>query len=162
MVDVIVEGSFKVKGLVYTGSCISLLNFSTLGHVSEIIPANKSIYSVTGQSIEVIGNIILEIEVNGKKSLWEFTIVNKINHPLILGRDFLAKNSFILDLMSSEILVTRDSKQKLRCDAEENADSIDSTVHEYDGVFSKSEDDLGFTDLIKHKIINENVTPSML
>ncbi|KII66598.1 hypothetical protein RF11_03440 [Thelohanellus kitauei] len=156
MVDVIVEGSFKVKGLVDTGSCISLLNFSTLGHVGEIIPANKSIYSVTGQSIEVIGNKILEIEVNGKKITWEFTIVNKINHPLILGRDFLAKNSFLVDLMSPEILVTRDSKQKLLCDAVENADSIDSAVHEYDGVFSKSEDDLGFTDLIKHKIITEN------
>ncbi|KII66468.1 hypothetical protein RF11_11731 [Thelohanellus kitauei] len=61
--------------------------------------------------------------------------------------------------MSTEILVAPDSTQKLPCDAVMKACSIDSVIGKHHGVFSKSEDNLRFKDVIKHKIITKNVTP---
>ncbi|CAC5422815.1 unnamed protein product [Mytilus coruscus] len=88
-------GSSVIHTLVDTGAAVSVINTKTYQslQVDKLYPVDKSdvlgVRGVNDNIIRVLGKVTLPVEI-GKLTLFhDFYILDDVNMPLILGRDFM-------------------------------------------------------------------------
>jgi hypothetical protein len=70
---------------------------------SRVVPPQSpiSLYSVTGESLVVLGTVTLDLCILGHTYPVSFRVLSGLSVPLILGRDFLAANNILLRVAKS-------------------------------------------------------------
>ena len=106
-----VEG-VDVKVLVDTGSTFSLVDnyfLSKMTKVSRVVPKRDrpTIQSAGGRNLKIIGQVLLEFEIEGLLIAHHFWVVDNLIVPCLVGTDFLVHNPlgpFMVDLDSSRLV----------------------------------------------------------
>ncbi|KAK6189780.1 hypothetical protein SNE40_001774 [Patella caerulea] len=86
-------GNTVIKSLIDTGASISCISKSLLDKVlpdAEISSSDITYISgVGGQTVEVVGNTLLEFQISNTSIIHKFYIFNYIQHDFIIGNDLL-------------------------------------------------------------------------
>lgn len=155
----------KCKALIDTGSCISLIR-SDLQNFQNVTRPDISLRSVKGDSIELIGKTPINLKINKTRYFIDAYISGNLPFDLIIGRDFLIKYKFIVDLddprllkrkycnlmMSSHYDISHELSEDQRAD-------ILKILDENKEVFAENVDDIGSSDQILHTIETNSERP---
>ncbi|CAG2214165.1 unnamed protein product [Mytilus edulis] len=92
-IDVIIDKR-KTHGLIDTGASISIINKELLdktGYAQNRLkpPTYLKIKGVSGQKLNVLGKIEIDIMIDGKIFKYPLNVVENVHHSLILGFDFI-------------------------------------------------------------------------
>ncbi|CAG2187385.1 unnamed protein product [Mytilus edulis] len=92
-IDVIIDKR-KTHGLIDTGASISIINKELLdktGYAQDRLkpPTYLKIKGVSGQKLNVLGKIEIDIMIDGKIFKYPLNVVENVHHSLILGFDFI-------------------------------------------------------------------------
>ncbi|KII62053.1 Retrovirus-related Pol polyprotein [Thelohanellus kitauei] len=160
LINIQVEDVIKVTALVDTGACVSLVDSRILEHNHLVKPSPLVLYNVTGQLMPTLGQCSLRVAYGDITSEMDFIVVKEINHQVILGRDFIVQNKLVIDLSSPQLLYKKSNNETLKlCNSFDNTTTLDDIISSFNDVFASSNDDFGFTTLIKHRIITQECTP---
>ncbi|KII67986.1 hypothetical protein RF11_01987 [Thelohanellus kitauei] len=144
------EVGSEYLALVDTGSPRSLIKYNTNKSLYYTFDNCSKLFTVCGESFDVIGFETLSVLMSGKELKWKFLVVKNLTVDAILGRDFLFHHDITIELTN------RKCKLLTAVSAVEYTKSMDvelqEALDEYQHIFSNSQWDLGRTNLIKHKI----------
>lgn len=117
----------------------------------------KSCTIANGNSCEVLGSLILPLQLRDKVKLFEVLVVPSIPHSIILGVDFWVGMNIIPDLNSGEWHFRDESERGLQLNAIEDFDHLStyqrSQLKELmERTFSQMGDKIGCTTLVEHTI----------
>ena len=100
----------ELTSLIDTGASISCVSFNTLDkifgqfHQTKLKTSKiKAIRGVCGELHEVLGEAILQLNINGLKLLGTFVVCQRLHHSIILGLDFLKEHKTHTDLGSQTV-----------------------------------------------------------
>ena len=92
--------------MIDSGSSISLVRGSlTSYHKLNAAPRDLQLVSAAGESIPILGQISLPIQLGGLKVNHLFVVVRSLITPVILGIDFMHKHGLVLDFTTTPITV---------------------------------------------------------
>ena len=95
-----------VEIMIDLGSSISLVRGSlTSYHKLNAAPRDLQLLSAAGESIPILGQITLPIQLGGLKVNHLFVVVQSLITPVILGIDFMHKHGLVLDFTTTPITV---------------------------------------------------------
>lgn len=108
-------GGVKTEMLLDSGSSVSLVQEGLLlqnSGVTRISPATHlELVTASGEKLKVVDHILAPVHVSEVYTNHEFVVVNRLVAPVILGVDFLQKNSLVLDFSSPQVEVRKTTKQ---------------------------------------------------
>jgi len=91
------------KGLFDTGAGATVMSRNTAKKANcQIQETNKTCRSADQNSMNLFGETNQEVELNGRKIIQKFLVVDKLNHPIIFGMDFIIKFGIIPLLYNNE------------------------------------------------------------
>ena len=95
-------GRCKTSALVDTGAAISCISKSLIdksGMKFTLKAASLThVLGVGGEHIKVLGKLQIPVKISGLKFQYQFHILEKLHHSLILGADFLRDKECVVDL----------------------------------------------------------------
>ena len=92
--------------MIDSGSSISLVRGSvTSNYKLNTAPRDLQLVSAAGESIPILGQITLPIQLGGLKVDHHFVEVRSLITPMILGIDFMHKHGLVLDFTTTPITV---------------------------------------------------------
>ena len=95
-----------VEIMIDSGSSVSLVRGSlTSYHKLNAVPRDLQLVSAAGESIPILGQITLPIQLGGLKVNHLFVVVRSLITPVILGIDFMHKHGLVLDFTTTPITV---------------------------------------------------------
>lgn len=128
-------------------------------HTSSV----QSCSVANGDSCEVIGSVLIPIQLRDTVKLFEVLVVPSLPHSLILGVDFWVTMQIIPDLNSGEWHFRKDCNEEYRVNALEEFEHLSLSEKRQlnelvERTFSKMGDRLGCTNLVEH-VITTNSAP---
>jgi len=102
-------GRGNFRALLDSGSAKSLISFrhfqqiASAGEHHKLVPTDLSCITASGQSLQVIGEVKLKLNVQGFTWKWPFLVSKKLHGPPILGVDFMVGTNLVLDLAKSRV-----------------------------------------------------------
>ena len=96
------------SAIVDTGSAVTIINQHLLKKINHkgLTLTNKSHQSANSTSIDIIGEIQLEIQIQGHKTTIVADVAKNLVTDLLLGNDWIGRNNVIIDSPQQQILVT--------------------------------------------------------
>ena len=96
------------SAIVDTGSAVTIINQHLLKKISHkgLVLANKLHQSANSTSIDIIGEVQLEIRIQGHKTTIVADVAMNLVTDLLLGNDWISGNNVIIDSPQRQILVT--------------------------------------------------------
>ncbi|CAM4974444.1 unnamed protein product [Rotaria socialis] len=106
-INVQVNGK-RQHAIIDTGSAVSIINQQLLKniHHKKFMYKHKSHKSANSTSINIIGEIQLEIKIQGHTTLILADVATNIITDLLLGNDWIAENNVIIDSPQRHIFLT--------------------------------------------------------
>ena len=86
-------GKQRFRALLDTGATVSLVSASVLHNKKNIIPTSIHLKTVSGQRLEVLGQVHLNVKIGITTIKHWFYVVENIENSVILGFDFISKNN---------------------------------------------------------------------
>ena len=89
-----------------SGAGISLISSRYLNALSNVTPTffrdqgSPEVKTATGQSVEILGKVLLEIEINGEQWLFPVYIAENFKYDILLGTDFMIQSNVIIDFVN--------------------------------------------------------------
>ena len=110
----ILVGGKKTNALLDTGASICVASKSLLSktkHANDPLrEANHpNVRGVTGNSLEVLGMLDVEIEIGGSKFIHPVHIIDCIESSFVLGVDFLQKYKVNIDYNTNKVIIPKGS-----------------------------------------------------
>ena len=169
-------GNITCKALVDTGADLSLLDSRVYEKIDKERKSNLveerfiKLKSVTGQNIQILGKSLVHFKIQDKEFSFIFSVVENLRKDVIIGDDFLinckgkwdferatlklnglhlsllSKNSVTFSVPSIEQEIYASKLEHL---SQENFSKFKDTITRNIDLFSKSETDLGKTNLVK-------------
>ena len=106
VIPVKVDGTV-VQGLVDTGASVSCINERIVAKVKMIKSTFCCLKSANDAPLEVVGEVDMPIEVEGRCSAQKFFVVTGLSHALILGVDFLTSHDVLLRCRDRKLMFSR-------------------------------------------------------
>lgn len=128
VIDVSVDGR-PIHAVVDTGSPFSIMNEETalaLSLGSHAGTVSHTLRGIDGGKLEVIGEVLIWLEINGKQQEVPVCIVKNVNDSLILGRDVLKNFKILVDCEDNSCSMKRVTCQGRR----ETSPRITGAEHE--------------------------------
>lgn len=102
-------GGRTTSALIDSGASVTIINkefFKKTHYASHQLspPAFQSVKGASGKLLPVLGQIQLEITINGKEYSFKTHVVDGIHHAFILGVDFLCAHDTVLRFSASNTL----------------------------------------------------------
>lgn len=102
-------GGRTTSALIDSGASVTIINkefFKKTHYASHQLspPAFQSVKGASGKLLPVLGQIQLEITINGKEYSFKTHVVEGIHHAFILGVDFLCAHDTVLRFSASNTL----------------------------------------------------------
>jgi gag-polyprotein putative aspartyl protease len=87
------------SAIVDTGSAVTIINQQLLKKIDHkgLVFTNKLHQSANSTSIDIIGEIQLEIQIQGYKTTIVADVAKNLVTDLLLGNDWIGKNNVIID-----------------------------------------------------------------
>ena len=88
--------NLNIRALIDTGSELTLISekvYNGLNNIPALKKCNIALHSASGSKLQVLGNVTINIKLQGLKFDQEFIVVRDLTRSAILGRDFLVANS---------------------------------------------------------------------
>src|SRR6266851_354019 len=105
----------KIKGLFDTGAGASVISMDTCSKSNCIItPTTQTCRAADKSNIQIMGETTSEVELGGRKKQQRFLVVEKLNHPIIFGIDFITEWGIIPLLYNNEFCFNDDREVKIK------------------------------------------------
>ena len=103
------------SAIVDTGSAVTIINQHLLKKITHkaLVFKKKSHQSANSSSIDIIGEIQLEIQIQGHKTIIVADVAMNLVTDLLLGNDWISRNNVIIDSPQQQILVTDGHRRTL-------------------------------------------------
>lgn len=106
-------GGQNVRALLDTGASISVMSSNFLNKTSYqsaklIKPQHQKIKGVTGNYLEVLGMLDINLEIDGVSFQHQVHIIQDLHHSFILGLDFLTANHAHIDYDSNTLTINNE------------------------------------------------------
>lgn len=104
--DLLVGGK-KLKCLIDTGATCSFIRKNSMGGVKWITKSpNKQIFATAnGTDLETAGEVVCNVEFEGKNYHCTFKITETLNDEVIVGADFLSFNKLMVNMYKKELVI---------------------------------------------------------
>lgn len=102
-------GGRNTSALIDSGASVTIINKEFLAktqyaQIRLLPPTFRSVKGASGKLLPVLGQIDLEIFINGKEYNFKAHVVDGIHHAFILGVDFLCAHDTVLRFSTSNTL----------------------------------------------------------
>ena len=118
--------------LVDTGASVSVMNEETFKKLNNQFPLQKSklpmVRGVNGNVIRVLGNVTLPIEIGKLTVFQDFCVLDYINVPIILGRDFMLEQNAEISF-PKQILSLQNGMTEVPLHLSDNIEEGNNFVH---------------------------------
>jgi len=178
-------GKIKLSALIDTGSCASFISASVFAllkpsDVKQIEHERLNFVSASGERMKTQGRFEIIIKIHTRDPIKHaFFVLPVLKEKLLLGLDFISKNDIIINARKRtfsytfnkaqrEIIMQIDNspmikQKKYRTEnvelnhlPKEQKSRFLDLLHKYDHIFATSIAELGFTDVIRHRIIDND------
>lgn len=109
-------GGVKVKAVLDSGSFVSLVQCGVLSQAQGIkqVKGVKSLRlgTASGDSLPIVDCIVAPVRIGELELMHEFSVVQNLVAPVILGIDFLHDNTLVLDFTETPVRVCREPVQQ--------------------------------------------------
>lgn len=107
--------NIRHPAIVDTGSAVTIINQQLLQKINhqKFIPSRKTHQSANNTSINIIGEIQLEIKIQGHKTYILADVATNLVADLLLGNDWIINNNVIIDTLQKQIFLTNPDRRIL-------------------------------------------------
>jgi len=107
-----IEGQ-TIKGLFDTGAGATVMSRATATKANCLVHSTTRTCRTADQNyIKIVGETQTEVELNGRKLIQRFLVVDKLNHPIIFGIDFIINFGIIPIIYNNEYCFHDNKEEK--------------------------------------------------